>query len=144
MRSVAVGPPTLDPLETIASWLASEDYFTDEDAVLADEAFGRFGAEQACALMTSLAERGCQVIYLTDDPEVLGWAIGLPHGAGGASTVSSACARKPRLLDIGASEKRARPRYQEFEAAHDLGGQSEQVEQPSSLLASSVTLFTSE
>ncbi len=93
----AVGPPTLDPLETIASWLASEA-FTDEDAVLADEAFGRFGAEQACALVTSLAERGCQVIYLTDDPEILGWAIGLPHGAGGASTVSSAWARKPALL----------------------------------------------
>ena len=93
---VAAGPPTLDPFDTIDSWLAS-DAFSGNDAVLADDPFGRFGPEQASALVKSLAQR-CQVIYLTDDPEILGWAIGLPHEAGGAGTISSAWARKPALV----------------------------------------------
>jgi hypothetical protein len=94
---VAAGPPTLDPFETIDSWLAS-DAISGVDALLADDAFGRFSTEQASALVKSLAGRGCQVIYLTDDPEILGWAIGLPHETGGASTIPSAWARKPALV----------------------------------------------
>jgi hypothetical protein len=94
---VVAGPPTLDPLETVDGWLAG-DAFSGDDAVLADEAFGRFGPEQVSVLVRNLAQRGCQVVYLTDDPEILGWAIGLPHEAGGASTISSAWARKPALV----------------------------------------------
>jgi len=33
-----------------------------------------------------------------DDPELLGWAIGLPHEAGGASTISTSRTRKPALV----------------------------------------------
>ena len=94
---VAAGPPTLDPFETIDNWL-SGDTLSGIDAMLADEAFARFSLEQASALVKSVAERGCQVIYLTDDPEILGWAIGLPHESGGASTISSVWARKPALV----------------------------------------------
>ncbi len=54
-----------------------------------------FDAERAAALITTLADRGCQVIYLTDDTDVLGWAIGLPHETGGATTIPDARVRKP-------------------------------------------------
>jgi hypothetical protein len=94
---VLAGPPNLDPQQTAAKWLSSE-HFKRDDAVFADEAFGRFGAEGVATLLTTLAGRGCQVIYLTDDSEVLGWAIGLPHEAGGASTISAPRARKPVLV----------------------------------------------
>jgi hypothetical protein len=46
------------------------------------------------------------VIYLTDDPELLGWAIGLPHEAGGASTIATSRTRKPALV----SDRRHLPR----------------------------------
>ena len=49
-------------------------------------------------LVTTLAGRGCQVVYLTEDAEVLGWAIGLPHEAGGASTIRTPRSRKPALV----------------------------------------------
>jgi hypothetical protein len=94
---VAEGPPVLDAEATIAEWLGS-DHFSRDDAVFADEAFGRFGPEGAAALITTLAGRGCQVIYLTEDPDLLSWAIGLPHEAGGASTIRASRARKPALV----------------------------------------------
>ena len=100
---VAAGPPALDPRETIENW-ARSDYFAHDDAVLADEAFAGFGPEAIASLITALSVRGSQVIYLTDDPEVLGWAIGLPHETGGATTIPDSRVRKPVLIDaIGAS-----------------------------------------
>jgi hypothetical protein len=94
---VTAGPTILDPQTTIANW-ASSDHFTRDDVVFADEAFGRFGTEGVATLVTTLAGRGCQVIYLTEEPLVLGWAIGLPHEAGGASTISSSRGRRPVLV----------------------------------------------
>jgi len=91
------GPPILEPLTTITNW-ASSDHFKPDDVVFADEAFARFGPEGATTLVMTLAGRGCQVIYLTEDARLLGWAIGLPHEAGGASTISSSWARKPALV----------------------------------------------
>ena len=94
---VAAGPAGVDARTTVNEWVSSER-FSRDDAVFADEAFGRFGAEGTAALLSTLAGRGCQVIYLTDDSELLGWAIGLPHEAGGASTIASPRARKPALV----------------------------------------------
>jgi hypothetical protein len=94
---VGAGPEHIDFRATITAWVNGER-FSRDDAVFADEAFSRFGAEGTAALLSTLAGRGCQVIYLTDDPELLGWAIGLPHEAGGASTVASSRTRKPALV----------------------------------------------
>jgi hypothetical protein len=94
---VAAGPAQIDPRATISEWVGS-DHFSRDDAVFADEAFSRFGAEGTAALLSTLAGRGCQVIYLTDGSELLGWAIGLPHQAGGASTIAASRARKPALV----------------------------------------------
>lgn len=94
---VAAGPPVLDPLATITNWLGG-DHFKRDEAVFADEAFGRFGHQGVATLVTALAARGCQVIYLTEDAQVLGWAIGLPHEAGGASTICSTKGRRPALV----------------------------------------------
>ena len=93
----SAGPSVLEPLTTIANW-AKSDRFNRDDAVFADEAFNRFGAEGVATLVTTLAGRGCQVVYLTEDAEVLGWAIGLPHEAGGASTIRTPRSRKPALV----------------------------------------------
>jgi hypothetical protein len=94
---VAAGPAEVDARSTITEWVSS-DHFSRDDAVFADEAFGRFGAEGTADLLSTLAGRGCQVIYLTDDSELLGWAIGLPHEAGGASTIANSRSRKPALV----------------------------------------------
>ena len=94
---VAAGPPTLDPLATIEGW-ARSDYFTEGTAVFADDAFASFGPEEVAAFASALSARGCQVIYLTDDPDVLGWAIGLPDDTGRASTIPNARVRKPALV----------------------------------------------
>jgi hypothetical protein len=94
---VGAGPAQVDPRTTITEWVSSER-FSRDDAVFADEAFSRFGAEGTAALLSTLAGRGCQVIYLTDDSELLGWAIGLPHEAGGASTIATSRTRKPALV----------------------------------------------
>ena len=96
---VAAGPPSLDPQETLEGWAKSE-YFAHDDVVFADQAFESFNAEMAAALIATLADRGCQVIYLTDDTDVLGWAIGLPHETGGATTIPDARVRKPMLLEV--------------------------------------------
>jgi hypothetical protein len=95
---VGEGTPVLDPQETLAAWVES-DRFNQDDAVFSDDAFGRFGVDAVAHLLTSLAGRGCQVIYLTDDAEILSWAIGLPHEAGGASTMSALRDRKPALVN---------------------------------------------
>ncbi|HET9058706.1 MAG TPA: hypothetical protein VFN61_02210 [Acidimicrobiales bacterium] len=94
---VTSGPAVVEPQTTISNWLGG-DHFKRDDAVLADEAFRRFGASGAAALISTLAGRGCQVIYLTEDPDILSWAIGLPHEAGGASTISTTRNRKPALV----------------------------------------------
>jgi hypothetical protein len=99
---VAAGPLTTNPHETMEAW-AKSDYFANDDAVLVDEAFDRFGPQGAAALITTLADRGCQVIYLTENAEVLGWAIGLPHDTGGATTIPEARLRKPVLLGVPAT-----------------------------------------
>ena len=96
---VAAGPPSLDPQETLEDWAKSE-YFAHDDVVFADQAFESFNAEMAAALIATLADRGCQVIYLTDDTDVLGWAIGLPHETGGATTIPDTRVRKPMLLEV--------------------------------------------
>jgi len=93
----ATGAVQLDAQGTIAQWMSS-DLFNQDDAVFADDAFARFDPEGVAALVTSLAGRGCQVIYLTEDAEVLGWAIGLPHEAGGATTITNSRARRPVLV----------------------------------------------
>ncbi|HTV11222.1 MAG TPA: hypothetical protein VME20_05100 [Acidimicrobiales bacterium] len=94
----AVSLPLLEPHETIAHWVTSE-HFDQDWAVFAEDAFSSFGAEGAASLITALSARGCQVIYLTDDPDVLGWAIALPHEVGGASTVPFAKSRS--LASVG-------------------------------------------
>ncbi|MGD0811571.1 MAG: hypothetical protein ABSA91_17960 [Acidimicrobiales bacterium] len=93
----ATGAVQLDAKGTIAQWMSSET-FNQDDAVFADDAFARFDSDGVAALVTSLAGRGCQVIYLTEDAEVLGWAIGLPHEAGGATTITNSRARRPVLV----------------------------------------------
>jgi DNA repair exonuclease SbcCD ATPase subunit len=93
----ATGPVQLDAQGTIAQWMTGEN-FNQDDTVFADDAFARFDPEGVAALVTILAGRGCQVIYLTEDAEVLGWAIGLPHEAGGATTITNSRARKPVLV----------------------------------------------
>lgn len=95
---IAAGPPALDPQETVENWAKSE-YFAHDDAVLADDAFDSFGPEGVTALITALSARGSQVIYLTADPDVLGWAIGLPHETGGATTIPDSHVRTPVLID---------------------------------------------
>jgi tetratricopeptide (TPR) repeat protein len=94
----SVSFPLLKPHETVARWV-SGDHFDKDAAVFADDAFSGFGAEGAASLITALSARGCQVIYLTEDPELLGWAIALPHEVGGASTVSSSKSRA--LASVG-------------------------------------------
>jgi hypothetical protein len=93
----ATGPVQLDAQGTIAQWVSGEN-FNQDDTVFADDSFARFDPEGVAALVTILAGRGCQVIYLTEDAEVLGWAIGLPHEAGGATTITNSRARKPVLV----------------------------------------------
>jgi hypothetical protein len=83
---LAAGLPQQDPLQVALEWARGER-FGPEDAVAVDDAFARFGPDGAASLITTLAERGCQVIYLTEDPDVLSWAIGLPKQAGAATTV---------------------------------------------------------
>ncbi len=96
---LAAGPPELDPLDTAARWVGS-DLFMPEEVVFADDAFSRFGPEGATSLTTTLARRGCQVVYLTEDPEILGWAISLPRDAGAVSTMSSNSRhRNPALVN---------------------------------------------
>jgi hypothetical protein len=93
----ATDPVHLDAQGTITQWLNS-DKFGQDDAVFADDAFARFDHDTVAALVTDLAGRGCQVIYLTEDAEVLGWAIGLPHETGGATTITNSRARRPVLV----------------------------------------------
>lgn len=95
---VNAGPAVLQPQDTVAAWLGS-DHFNRDDAVFADDAFSQFGHQGVAALLTTLTGRGCQVVYMTDDPEVLSWGIGLPHEAGGVSTISAARSRKPALVE---------------------------------------------
>jgi len=94
---LSTGPPVLDPLSTTSRW-ASSEIFTPEEVVFADDTFSRFRAEEASSLVTALASRGCQVVYLTEDPEMLGWAISLPHEVGSVSTTTSSYSRKQKLL----------------------------------------------
>jgi hypothetical protein len=99
---IAAGPPSLDPRDTIEIWVRS-DYFAQADAVFADDAFTKFSPEAVSALITALAARGGQVIYLTDNPDVLGWAIGIPHNTGAAATIPSSRVRKPVLIEVSGS-----------------------------------------
>ncbi len=99
---VAAGPPLLDPQETIETWAKSE-YFANHEALFADEAFDGFGPQTAAAFISVFAHRGGQVIYLTENTDVLGWAIGLPHEAGGATTIPEARLRKPVLLGVSSA-----------------------------------------
>jgi hypothetical protein len=99
---VAAGPPSLDQQETIDTWAKSE-YFANHEAVFADEAFDGFGLQSAAGFITAFADLGRQVIYLTENTDVLGWAIGLPHETGGATTIPEARLRKPLLLGVSGS-----------------------------------------
>jgi hypothetical protein len=94
---IAAGPPLLDPKDTIESWLGSE-YLAQDGAVFVDDAFNSIDPETVAAILTVLAGHGGQVIYLTDNPDVLGWAIGLPHDTGAATTIPSSRARTPVLV----------------------------------------------
>jgi len=90
--------PLLEPLDALVVWVNSA-HFQPDEAVFVDEAFTRFGAEGAATLITALSQRGNQVIYLTEDVNLLGWAIGLPHEAGSASKISTP---KPGpLVEVG-------------------------------------------
>ncbi|HYA45644.1 MAG TPA: hypothetical protein VED59_08550, partial [Acidimicrobiales bacterium] len=88
------GPPVIDPLETAVNWAGSE-HFGPDGVVFADDTFTRFGPEGVADLVTTLAGRGCQVIYLTENPQVLGWAISLPGEVGGASTIANSRNKEP-------------------------------------------------
>jgi hypothetical protein len=99
---VAAGPPSLDPQEVIEDWAKSE-HFGNPDTLFADDAFDGFGPEGAAALITAFAARGSQVVYLTDNADLLGWAIGLPHETGGASTIPASRLRKPLLLEVAST-----------------------------------------
>ncbi len=97
---VSAGPPVLDHLDTAGRWVGS-DLFTSDEVVFADDAFSRFGPDGATTLVKALAGRGCQVVYLTEDPDLLSWAISLPHDEGAVSTVSSTRDQKPVLVGDG-------------------------------------------
>jgi hypothetical protein len=92
----SAGPLRPAPEATLSGWLQSA-HFNPEEPVVADNAFSRFGMDAVASLLNLLAGRGCQAIYLTDDPGVLGWAISLPHEAGGATTAVKR-ARRPALV----------------------------------------------
>lgn len=89
-------PPVIDPLATLTTWIKGTD-FTGCDAVLADDAFSGLGPDAATALLSTLAAQGCQAVYLTEDPRVLGWAIALPREVGAASTITGLRARAPAM-----------------------------------------------
>jgi hypothetical protein len=91
------GPPAVDAEGTISAWFQSA-HFGPEEPIIADNALSRFGLETVASLLSVLAGRGCQAVYLTDDPAVLGWAISLPHEAGGATTAAK---RGRRLAFVG-------------------------------------------
>ncbi len=92
---VTAGPPVEDPVTAIQSWLNETEV---SEVALANDAFERFDEEGVVTLVEALARRGCQVVYLTDDPEILSWAIGLPDGCGGASTMTGAHAPRRALV----------------------------------------------
>ncbi|MGC8626865.1 MAG: hypothetical protein ACP5VR_04780 [Acidimicrobiales bacterium] len=94
---LSTGPPVLDPLATASQWVSS-DIFTHEEVVVGDDTFNRFEPKEAASLVSALASRGCQVIYLTEDPEMLGWAISLPHEMGSVTTIASSHSLKAALL----------------------------------------------
>ena len=90
--------PLVEPLEALVAWVNGA-HFQPDEAVFADEAFARFGVEGTETLITALSARGNQVIYLTEDVNLLGWAIGLPHEAGSVSKISTP---KPGpLVEVG-------------------------------------------
>lgn len=102
---VAAGPPSLEPQETVQDW-ARSDHFSQGNPVFAEEAFEGFGPEGAAKLITALAANGNQVIYLTEDTDLLGWAISLPHDKGGATTIPDSRVRKPLLLEVSGTTSR--------------------------------------
>ncbi len=93
----SAGVPELEPLGVALQWANAQEV-AREDAVVADDAFGSFGPEGAAALVTAFSERGCQVIYLTEDPSVLSWAIGLPSEAGAATPMGARRERRFVLI----------------------------------------------
>ena len=93
----SAGVPELDSLEVALQWANAQEV-AREDAVVADDAFRRLGPEGVAALVTTFSERGCQVIYLTEDPSVLSWAIGLPSEAGAATTVGTSRSHRFALI----------------------------------------------
>lgn len=97
---VAAGAPRLDPLEVALQWANAQQPPRDE-AVVADDAFSQFGPEGVAALVTTFSAHGCQVIYMTEEPSVLAWAIGLPSEAGAATTVAGTRQRPRNLALIG-------------------------------------------
>ena len=84
---VEAGAAQPDPLEVALEWVKAQQLPRDE-AVAADDSFSRFGPEGVTALVTTFSAHGCQVIYMTEDPSVLAWAIGLPSEAGAATTIA--------------------------------------------------------
>jgi hypothetical protein len=84
-------------LEVALTWAGSED-LAGTEAIVADDAFGHFGPEGIAAVLQALAERGCQAIYLTEDPAVLSWAIGLPREIGAATAATTPRPRRFALV----------------------------------------------
>jgi DNA repair exonuclease SbcCD ATPase subunit len=93
----SAGVPEVEALKVALQWASSQEV-AREDAVVADDAFRGFGPEGVAALVTAFSERGCQVIYLTEDPTVLAWAIGLPSEAGAATAAVAYHSRRFALI----------------------------------------------
>jgi len=89
----ATEPPALD---VALDWGRNLD-LSGTSVLVADDAFKGFGPEGVAALLEAIAERGCQAIYLTEDPAVLSWAIGLPREVGAAT---AATAPRPKRLAL--------------------------------------------
>lgn len=93
---LSAGGPEPPGLEVALEWARTTD-LAPESALVADDAFARFGAQGVAALLEAIAGRGCQVVYLTEDPAVLSWAIGLPREVGAATAATTP---RPRRLAL--------------------------------------------
>jgi hypothetical protein len=93
------GPEPVDEERAIAAWLATTGSHGADETVVIDDAFRSMSADAVVGLITGLAERRrAQVIYMTDDAGVLGWAISLPHETGGICVARSG-QRRPALVN---------------------------------------------
>jgi hypothetical protein len=79
----------IDVSQVLAAWISERELLRDEVTTLViDEAFASVDPTTRRALLEHLgAQLEQQTIYLSDDPDVLSWAIELPGHLGGVNAV---------------------------------------------------------